>query len=297
MMPAPPDSASASLADWAELWCVINADGRAPKSELNRALTEASFGDSAIDDLWLELTRRETLLGTEYPYNAGRGLLQRAPWRRGHLTYIALLLLASGMTYDVARLTGWSEEAKLFEHIAARALNQYVSGEAHRIGWPREGEVPAGFAEMLQFLKDELNEEGPQGNVMNLFPEAKDGGVDVVAWRPFRDRRRGQLILLGQCAIGRNWNNKLNDFSMERWRRYLGSLVPPVRAFLTPYAGVGSSQWDGVALEAGIFMDRMRISEMAGTLPAGPLRRRTAKWCRERVETVRAALQKDGWQT
>lgn len=33
----------------------------------------------------------------------------------------------------------------------------------------------------------------------------KAGGVDVVAWKRFGDRRVGSLIVLTQCACGNNW--------------------------------------------------------------------------------------------
>jgi hypothetical protein len=296
VIPIPTEATTESLADWAELWCAINPDGRASRSELQQVLVESQLDDLAIDNTWLELTRRETLLRGDYPYLVARTALLRTPWRRPHLTYCALLLIASGMTYDIARLATCNEEARLFEHIATRALTQYVSGTARRVGFPREDEVPAGFEEMLRFLRDELNEEGPLGNVMSQYPEAKDGGVDVVAWRPFRDRLSGQVIILGQCAIGKNWAEKLTEFSMERWRRYLGSVVPPVRAFLTPYAGTGSRQWGGVNLDGGMFLDRIRICEMVGVLPSGPLRRRIVGWCRGRVDTVTRAIEQGGWQ-
>lgn len=296
MVPVPPNDSAAALADWAELWCLTADDSRASRAELERALADSSTGESAIDDAWHELGRRTSLLGLDYPFCADRtGLRLRQPWRHAHLTYNVMLLLSTAVTHDLAKPTHWNEEAKLFEHIATAAMRSYVSGKAHRIGSPREGAVPVGFEEMLEFLRDETNEEGPLGNILNMYDAPKDAGVDVVAWRPFRDSLCSQLILLGQCAIGGNWPDKLQDFSMERWKRYLGCVVPPVRTFLTPHSNSDPDRWGGIALDAGVFMDRMRIAEMVPVLGPPSVRRSAAAWGRTRVTNLRDALRAGGW--
>lgn len=295
MLPLPERTSAAELGDWAELWCLVE-DGRASRAELNKTLTEA-FGSQgpSVDDVWMELQRRASLLGPAYPFEATPTAITMRPWSGEHLAYIALTLMAITSSYSYAKPVEWSTHARLFESLSVLALGGYVQGRALHIGWPRTGEAPADFKEMILFLRDELNEAGPGQGIFETIPNAKDAGVDVIAWKPFRDTRAGQLVVLGQCAVGRNWAEKLSDFNDRTWDRLLGCAVAPVRAFFTPFTGVDAARWDGVCLEGGIVFDRVRVAESIQAVFRGEFRRRLAKWCRECVATTRERLALEGW--
>lgn len=295
MLPLPEEVSVPVLADWAELWCLAEA-GRASRAELARVLQDSlDGGGPSVDDVWMELGRRESLLAYRYPFEVSGAALSLTNWRREHLSYVALSLMASASTFYFARPAEWNTHARLFEHLSALALEGYIQGRAVRIGWPRQGDVPVDFQDMILMLRDVLNEAGPGPSAFELMPNAKDGGVDVVAWKPFADSRAGQLIMLGQCAVGRGWATKLSDFSERIWNRLLEPAVPPVRAFLTPFTGPDAGRWDGVCLEGGVVFDRLRLVEMVRRNPEGDLRRRLAGWCREHLKLIRTVLADDGW--
>src|SRR5215472_10727413 len=89
----------------------------------------------------------------------------------------------------------------------------------------------------------------------------KDNEVDVFAWRPPGDGRRGQLILMCQCAIGAGWNDK--GIRLEKWDPFVLFAVTPIGASAFPFvpkAMEDDPKYDHVYLSrsVGLWFDRLR---------------------------------------
>jgi hypothetical protein len=83
------------------------------------------------------------------------------------------------------------------------------------------------------------------------------------------DGRVGQLFLLGQCACGKNWDEKFKDLDLEELGYWLRppTHCPPVRCFCVPYHIGNATKLEDVSVKAGLPMDRARIALFAEANP------------------------------
>jgi hypothetical protein len=93
--------------------------------------------------------------------------------------------------------------------------------------------------------------------------DLKDGGVDVVCWRPFRDGRAGFAVLQCQCTVRANWWSKDDDVVIEKWRGRIDFGKDPIIALAIPFAvDAAFDQWDEVRRSVHVLLDRMRLCEL-----------------------------------
>ena len=126
--------------------------------------------------------------------------------------------------------------------------------------------------------------EGEKSRHRNRINRAKDDGLDVVAWHSFPDGRPGKVILFGQCATGKNWDEKLRDLRADEWiDEWFTDVLPvkPLGLFFVPFR-LGPDDWSSHSRKAGVIMDRCRI---AHCLPQPPstLASRVQRWIAHHV--------------
>jgi len=137
--------------------------------------------------------------------------------------------------------------------------------------------------------------------------QEKDAGIDVIAWRDFRDGRPSKPLMLAQVASGRNWKAKSvkNDSApfMVTWftRQPAQHILP---AMLIPFPvhhefeSQADASFDEVAADSvwqlerrfGLILDRFRIVETAAErLVEGKALPRLREWTGKALEAARAA--------
>jgi hypothetical protein len=84
----------------------------------------------------------------------------------------------------------------------------YLGGGAISFGWPRP--ILKTFSDALTHAVNSCIREGevrdrPRAGSAKTV---KDAGIDVIAWAHSPDLMPGRLILLGQCATGKEWIDK-----------------------------------------------------------------------------------------
>jgi hypothetical protein len=128
--------------------------------------------------------------------------------------------------------------------------------------WPPVGDRPTGFDEAIIWLVDLM--DLPVGHAYRP-PAQKDGGVDVVAWRPFADRRSGFPIVLAQCTLQQDFAPKAKDIDLELWKRLLSLEMSPLPVLATPQVlAASSSSWSEIARRCVPF-DRLRLLSVLGS--------------------------------
>jgi hypothetical protein len=223
--------------------------------------------DRLIDDVWQEVGFRRDIAGANYPVvDQGESLISSMSWPQMGVTYAFLLLLGVQEEFEV-RFSA-TVPARLFEGIVARALAMLIGGAAIRFGWPRRNDgrranlTPTAFRARAQQLSKSIQES--PGSMRAVSQDAKDHGLDVIAWRSFDDNRPGQPIVLCQCAIGSEWKTKSVD--IDKWRDVINFAVVPARAIafpLIPPSGADAVwQWYNVAAGGGVPLDRLRIASL-----------------------------------
>ena len=245
------------VADWVELY-IATTGNHISKTKLCSLLESASGEEpreQVISDIWRELKIRQNLYKSA-PFLIDKLAIESKGNIDSEVTYLACLLIA---------LYGPSNSnkniAKLFERLSCLAIQQYLCGKGIVFGWPVVPGEEVSIRERIIKVASMLNEryvESPRETY-------KDRGVDVIAWKPFSESRTSQVIILLQCASGKDWRNKTTDLPINAWEQYIHWSNNPTKAFAVPCV-IPSRDWHEVSKEGGILFDRIRITNLIGAL-------------------------------
>ncbi|MDO8546908.1 MAG: hypothetical protein Q7R68_06065 [Nitrospirales bacterium] len=266
------------LADWLELLALNADDGNSSHGDLERGLNRlgADDIDSICKDSMMELNRRVIATAENYPFSfSGTLLAVKGDWR-GFTPYVFCLLL-SYCDNKKKKTSGLRHEV-MFEQLSCIAARNYIGGEAVRFGAPRK-ELPAGFRDALHVLCEKVQEWSCSHRGKTL--RKKDDGLDLVAWKPFPDRRIGKVILFGHCASGGDWDEKINELQPNDFcSKWLGGdRSPIVKTFFIPHR-LSQEVWDDRAISAKLFFDRCRIAYWAKNDEFCEVTKQNSiKWC------------------
>lgn len=267
-------------ADFLELLALAANDHNASSADLVACLKRQGWTDEIEDESELEpiagaaineCRERAAHCGPEaYPFSVDLGLVEVKPGEL-RLPYVFQLLVTRlGMRCGPKRLPA----ERMFERLCVCAANEYIGAggsetRAHHFGTPRDDRT--GFETALKHVCDSLLQEGVPKRVIR--DHGGDGGVDVVAWRPFPDGGPGKLIAFGQCATGVDAvkTKKVRDLSWSVFqKRFMDDAFgcPPVPMFFVP------ERLDRAALSEcclgfdGVIFDRCRVAALAVNVPA-----------------------------
>lgn len=255
--------AAEAIADSLELELLSGPAAARPMSWVREgALAARNTRQTDLDLAVSTMSRRAKLLDERYPILVTDGGLKRRTSQH-RSPYEAMLLVTTGspwLTFPRDRL---SSAAELFEHIVTAASQSLLGGGAHalRFGHPGEPGRPPEFPQAIPWLVKRMN---LKGGTAYRDPARKDGGVDVVAWRPFPDGRAGFPIHLVQVTLEKNFAYKAGDINSRLWSLLLGLDVDPTLVLAVPRTLPEDKRWAEVATRA-ILLERIRI---AGLLPA-----------------------------
>jgi hypothetical protein len=174
--------------------------------------------------------------------------------------YVFMLCLSASKPYR--EQSRYKETDELFDYVILDALKRYVgsNGEAVRFGAPASGSRPSSFKDAVPWLARLLNLQAGRGRPTAA---AGDGGLDVVAWRPFRDRRAGYLVLLCQCTVQRDWFPKGRDLLEDIWRGWIDFGKHPHLVLAIPFAIPASfPKWEDLRRVVHTTLDRLRVCEL-----------------------------------
>ena len=263
-IPLPTSSDTCSLADWAESLMFVEEKRTLSRTSLRKRLRAGLFIDEVdldvhVDLLSSEVGRRQRQAETTYPFAWKESGLSRAPVS-DEAPYEFLLWLATSPHYREQRR--FSEIELLFDNLVKQALILYLGPNAQgiRFGTPASNGRPSGFREALKWLANLLRLQAGAGTPR---PQVKDGGVDVVVWHPFGDRRSGFVVLLCQCTVAKDWTYKARDIVVDKWNGWIDFGKDPLTAIAVPYALPQTfDQWDELRRTVNIIFDRMRLVEL-----------------------------------
>lgn len=260
--PAVPDGCS--LADWAEAALLIEDRKHFSRSMLRQRLANTSFIegdelDAQLDLLLGEVARRVRIAPEVYPFEeTAIGLSRRRDVEQA--LYEFLLWLSVSPRYREENR--FSEIDALFDGIVQCALIAYLGPGARgvRFAFPSKDGRPPGFEQAVQWLAELLNLT--TGKLIPR-PKVKDGGVDVVAWRPFADGRAGFVVVLAQCTVQLDWVGKSKDIVVGKWLGWIDFGLSPLTALAVPFAvPVSFDRWDELRRTVNVVLDRLRLCEL-----------------------------------
>lgn len=247
----------AIAADWLELLALSRLSGVSSSVDLNEAadiLSDPATEDdlafrsddldilnieteAALDAVFDEVGFRVDCLGAKYPFRVSfedrRLRMERNTpsadfaLNSAHDIYITCLLM-SCVRFGLldAEKAGVSVAAigTHFQVLATAAAAGYIGGDAYLFGHPRPDATP--MLDAVQKLSELLKAGTPvNSRPVGMSKSAKDGGIDVVAWRDHADQRPSKAVLFGQCASGRNWPGKSVAGYTKEFRHYFSRFV------------------------------------------------------------------------
>ena len=137
--------------------------------------------------------------------------------------------------------------------------------------------MPSRFKDAIEFVCKETFEE--IGSDRFTRGRVKDRGVDVIAWIPFADDRPGQVVLLIQCAIGKDWDKKAGDIKIPQWDDMIRWKACPIIAVAFPFVCLDQNKWKMTShTYRCILFDRLRLTAILSIELGSPLGRQIQGW-------------------
>jgi hypothetical protein len=131
------------------------------------------------------------------------------------------------------------------------------NSQALRFGFPSE-DRPVEFPKAIEWLSKRM---GIKSGEAYRPPRRKDGGVDVVAWRPFKDRRNGFPVYLVQVTCERSYSHKIYDVDLRLWSGWLNLDADPISVLAVPTTISPGEEWNEISSRV-VVLERVRICEL-----------------------------------
>lgn len=274
MIRDPSTSDPIELCDWAELQSIVAARKSCTKGDLIKYIEiddldedadvdeHESSKDERIADSVLGIAQsRAALLGDTYPFLVSSGEIKPRNMTVGAglgraECYLFHLLFAGLQSTEI------SPEARHFFEIESKELlHDFFGGEAFHFGWTvlnaAKGKIQARIEEFCEECSMGWKPRRPV-----LVPATQnDLGIDAIIWKQPADRRENAVVVVGQCASGRNWDTKLDSNAANLLTDCLEATPsgPIIYCLLTPYQ-IPDGAWRLSARSLnGLLFDRLRM--------------------------------------
>jgi hypothetical protein len=276
-----------AVADWLEATMAIEQRALFAKALIRRRLGADGNDDEAALSLALaEIRRRSSIAGAIYPYQVGGAGVRRIS---AESRVYDFLLMCSLDDAPFRKDHDWTSSVRLFEQLAVLALERVFGPDtrALRFGHPPEPPRPSSFTAAVGWLASELGHEVGPGRISGY---EQDGGVDAVAWRPFREGYGGLPLLLAQCTLQRDFETKGSDIVLNRWRSWILFRRNPLCALVLPFAlGRSGERWEDANFSTDVVLDRFRLCELldSADLTKWPHARHLDGWLDAQFDALR----------
>jgi hypothetical protein len=264
-----------SLADWVE-YLAIYENKPVSKARITTYLDKDSVevGEEMIESVINEMDRRSSLYGNASPFTVDKGVIKpKAKWSETPELTMCLIFSLRG----VKKKKGKDDGAKLFERLSKEAIHAYLGGEAKVIGFPNDRKLKEQIQDIAVTMCEEKGHDCPR-------PKAKDGGVDIIAWKSHGDRRPNQIILLIQCGAGSNWSSK-QEIPVRTWKdRFFHFSATPIQGIAIPHIVQGDDFKD-VQDRYNLIFDRVRIYKaiQGKCFSDSKLKKSILTWCKGNI--------------
>lgn len=252
------------IADWLE--CLVLSLGS--KVNPTHKLVDLSRDWANLSELQVSsglktMERRGLILGDKYPFVINNVAVILNEEKALSLYSYLLFITRPSNSLSWQSSTPTQLESDLFEQVVAHALADYLGGHAEAIpfGWPSKYGRPQEFHLAIDWLASKMGVKLGSGF---RPPRRKDGGVDVVAWKPFGDKRSGFPIFLVQCTLQKDFISKSRDIDLRLWSGWLELDRDPTTILAVPRTIASGEPWNEVTANSIIF-ERLRIVESSNT--------------------------------
>jgi hypothetical protein len=204
----------------------------------------------AEDDIIAELERRLVLYGSAFiPYIIKKDKIESLLINKeDNLHYFYCLFYAvKGGTTSIAN-------TNIFEQITDKSLKNYFGTSNSTI--TSIGQSTTNLRGSIDGIRTSLLEL--KGNYDQIRAQAKDGGIDIVTFKPL-DHRGNQIVCLTDATIGKNWKDQKQVITKLRyWQDYILFKVCPITCLSIVHI-VDDAEFYQASRDNGLIFDRARI--------------------------------------
>jgi hypothetical protein len=246
------------LADLLELEMLASASPSVAIEQLRRGVeARASVASRNLPLALRQMAWRAQVLGELYPFVLNATSIRVRKSLLIHDAYNALLLMTPGVLTRVGAQRDDPECAVILESLTCAGLKGLLGPgtDSLRFGWPSAEGRPADFNGAIKWLFARMGIRVAGGYKP---PRRKDGGVDVVAWRSFGDKRPGFPIVLAQCSIERDMAQKARDVDLRQWSAWLALDAQILLVLVVPGALPADERWNEMARNC-VILERLRL--------------------------------------
>jgi hypothetical protein len=223
------------------------------------AETVLQVGDASFTFAVNRMRNRKSVLGDSYPFQFDVASVIRTDDASISPYTQFLLMSGTALVQLDSGESSLSGPEQWFEELVLESMRSWlgVDSEGVRFGWPSDSGRPPEFPDAIRWLSSRMNVE--LGSAYRP-PIRKDGGVDVVVWRPFGDLRSGFPIILVQCTLQKDLISKARDIDVTNWSGWLAMDQPPMTALATPrVVSESADKWNQLSRQTFVF-ERIRLS-------------------------------------
>ena len=175
------------------------------------------------------------------------------------------LLFATRWNMGSERIVNGKDGTLLFERLSNAVLTQYFGNHSKGMVFGTGIEADEkGFESKVKMMLNLFAEKGYQFRTPDASRRRqKDAKVDVIAFIPFNDNRKGQFVAFGQCKTGTSWRDKLGQLCPSNFCKLF--IQPPLS--FTPVCVYMVSEacendWEELSVNSmGLLFDRTRIMQ------------------------------------
>lgn len=296
-----PSATIYELADYLEFLCLLNEEEYSIVNALRQIdyISDETDSDQEIEDDVLfdnlqsalsEIDRRRTACRGRYPFDTKQNGIVLCECEEEYELIYKFLLLSTRLNMNDNKIAGGVDGTALFEQLSSLVAGEYFGERSHHKVFGTG--VTGGFREKVKDLIKDLGEGDDYNDPECSTHDEKDGGVDVVVWKPFADKYKGKLIGLGQCKTGTCWRNEVGRLNPEIFcSSYLKKqpISKPVGMFFV--AEIFRNNFETISRNAGILFDRCRIMDFLPEQEKIPkdLLDKISLWVEGSMPNVRAA--------
>jgi hypothetical protein len=269
------------VADWAELY-VLSTSSSLAKLELNNfiklnlpEITDDTARTALVDSVFNELThRKNALYGISCHYEVvGNNVNSLIPLK--DLPEVGLCLIFS--LKGVIVQTGKNNGTKFFEQISNIASKTLI-GNSFLVGFPNDTRLNQQIEDACKECLETKGHEDPKKT-------DKDGGVDIIAWKDFGDKRTNKIVVLIQCGAGKHFDKK-KPINLPKWGRWVHWSFEPLTGMTTPKIIRDNHEWQNLSDWYKLILDRPRLTRFIHNSPHADatLKNEIEKWCLSNIK-------------
>lgn len=264
--------------DYIETLALLSSDELYIDDLLSRFFSEYSDRDNSLEeeqseisdkheqgliDLFEILKYRQELYKEDYPFEITDNMIKlKDDLSNRQKLYIILLSCANLIFFEKNLQYKLTDE---FEHITYCAIKQYLPHTFTIKKLGSNSDYRGNTREKLKALGKDINLRTEDEQIDAISSRAnKEKGVDLIAWHSFIDNLPNTIILLIQCACGKDTLHKQHE--PEAYKNYFIFKKQPIISLATPKSVVVKPDYiqniNEVAMGDILFFDRLRLMEL-----------------------------------